>query len=166
VAAEPREVHIHPEDAREERQREQDDAHHRQDLQAVLLAVRDERLVRRLEPLDDFLVVVEQVPDPFGGVDDVVEVELEILRQEALGVPLEDTERRALRLDDLAVRDDLLLRVRDVADDLVARSLEDLGLDRVELRPDLVEDREAVVEEVVEDVVEEISGPFREQLLA
>ena len=49
----------------------------------VVLAVRDHRLVRRLERLDDLLVVVEQVPDPLGGVDDVVEVELELLRQEA-----------------------------------------------------------------------------------
>ena len=49
------------------------------------------------------------------GVDEVVEVELELLRQEALDAPLEQAQRRALRLDDLAVGDDLLLRLRDVA---------------------------------------------------
>ena len=54
-----------------------------------MLAVRDDRLVRRLERLDDLLVVVEEVPDPLGGVDDVVEVELEVLGQEALRVALE-----------------------------------------------------------------------------
>jgi hypothetical protein len=31
---------------------------------------------------------------------------------------------------------------------------------------DLVEDREAVVEEVVEDVVEEVAGALREELVA
>ena len=37
-------------------------------------------------------------------------------------------------------------------------------LDRVELGPDLVQDREAVVEEVVEDVVEEVAGAPEELL--
>jgi hypothetical protein len=50
--------------------------------------VRDERLVRILERLDDFLVVVEQIPDALARVDDVVEVELEVLGQEALDLPL------------------------------------------------------------------------------
>jgi hypothetical protein len=51
--------------------------------------VRDHRLVRVLERLDDLLVVVEVVPDPLGGVDDVVEVEFERLGQKPLGAPLE-----------------------------------------------------------------------------
>ena len=79
----------------------------------------DHGLVRVLERLDDLLVVVEDVPDALGRVDDVVEVELELLRQEPLDVALEQPQGRALRLDDLAVADDLLLDVRDVADDLV-----------------------------------------------
>ena len=66
------------------RQRQQHDAEDRQDPQHVVLVVRDHRLVRVLERLDDLLVVVEEVPDPLGRVDDVVEVELELLRQEAL----------------------------------------------------------------------------------
>ena len=45
-----------------------------------------------LERLDDLLVVVEDVPDALGGVDDVVEVELELLRQEPLDVPLEEAQ--------------------------------------------------------------------------
>ena len=44
-------------------------------------------------------------------------------------------------------------------------TLEHLVLDRVELVPDLVEDREAVVEEVVEHLVEEAARPLGEQLL-
>ena len=48
-----------------------------------------------LERLDDLLVVVEQVPDPLGGVDDVVEVEVELLGQEALDAALEHAQRRA-----------------------------------------------------------------------
>ena len=128
--------------------------------------MRDHRLVRRLERLDDFLVVVEDVPDALGGVDDVVEVEVELLGQEALDVALEHAQRRALRLDDLPVADDLLLDVRDVADDLLGASLEHVVLERVELVPDLVEDREAVVEEVVEHLVEQAARALREQLLA
>ena len=33
---------------------------------------------RVLEPLGDLLVRLEQVPDPLVGVDDVVEVDLEV----------------------------------------------------------------------------------------
>ena len=150
--------HVHAEEPGDQREREQDHRDHREQLQPVLLLVRDEGLVRGLEAVDDLLVVVEEVPDALGGVDDVVEVELEVLGQEALGRALEHAQRRALGLDDLAVGDDLLLRVRDVAHDVLGALLEDARLDRVELRPDLVEDREAVVEEVVEDVVEEVAG--------
>ena len=119
-----------------------------------------------LERLDDFLVVVEVVPDALGRVDDVVEVELELLRQETLDVPLEHAQGRALRLDDLPVADDLLLDVRDVADDFFGAALEHVVLERVELVADLVEDREAVVEEVVEHLVEQTARALREELLA
>ena len=157
-----REGHVHPEDAREQRQRQQRRAEDGEDPEDVVLAVRDHRLVRRLEPLDDLLVVVEQVPDPLGGVDDVVEVEVELLGQEPLDAALEHAQRRSLRLDDLPVADDLLLHVREVADDVLGAPLEHVVLDRVELVPDLVEDREAVVEEVVEHLVQEPAGPLRE----
>src|SRR5205823_9800358 len=94
-----------------------------------------------------------------------VEVELQVLGQEALYAPLEQAQDRPLRLDDLAVADDLLLRLRDVADDLLG-ALVDVVLDRVELGADLVEDREAVVVEVVEDLVEQPSRALREEPLA
>ena len=60
-------------------------------------------LVGGLERLDDLLVVVEHVPDPLRRVDEVVEVQLEVLGKEPLDVPLEQPQRRPLRLDDLAV---------------------------------------------------------------
>ena len=47
-----------------------------------------------------------------------------------------------------------------------ARPFEHVVLDRVQLRGDLVQDGEAVVEEIVEDVVEEVAGALREELLA
>src|SRR5205807_8298947 len=94
------------------------------------------------------------------------EVELELLGQEPLHAPLEQAQRRALGLDDLAVADDLLLDVRDVADDVLGALLEQRVLDRVELVRDLVEDREAVVEEVVEHLVEQPAGALREEALA
>src|SRR4051794_9779990 len=128
--------------------------------------MRDERLVRVLERLDDFLVVVEDVPDALGRVDDVVEVELQLFRQETLDVTLEQAQSGTLRLDDLPVADDLLLDIRDVAHDLFGATLEHVVLERVELEADLVEDREAVVEEVVEDLVEQATGSLREELLA
>src|SRR5712692_9090599 len=163
---EARKTDVHPEDARDQRHREEDHADHRQDAQHVVHLVRDDRLVRLLERVDDLLVVVEHVPDSLRSVDDVVEVELELLGQEALGMALEPAQRGALGLVDLAVRDDLLLDVGDVADDLLGAALEHLVLDRVELVPDLVQDREAVVEEVVEDVVEEVAGALAEQARA
>ena len=118
--------------------------------------MRDERLVRVLERLDDLLVVVEDVPDALARVDDVVEVELEVLRKDALDRALEQAERRPLRLDDLAVGDDLLLDLVDVGDEpLGALGRSDLLVDLLELEADLVEDREAVVVEIVEDLVEQ-----------
>src|SRR5581483_5903058 len=161
-----RKDHVHAEDARDHEQREHDERDDREDLEHLVLPVRHDRLVRRLERLDHFLVVVEHVPDALGAVDDVLEVELEVLRQEALDLALEQTERRAFRLHDLAVADDLLLDVRDVAHDLFGTAFEDVVLERVELVADLVEDREAVVEEVVEQLVEQAAGAAREQLLA
>src|SRR5207247_10641483 len=85
-----------------------------------------------------------------------------------------DTHERTLRLaksrrlvlDDLAVADDLLLGVGDVTADLVRAPLEHLVLDDVELVADLVEDREAVVEEVVEHLVKQSTRALREQPLA
>ena len=72
------------------RQRQQHDAEDREHVEDVVLLVRDQRLVRVLERLDDLLVVVEQVPDALARVDEVVEVELELLRQELpLDLPLE-----------------------------------------------------------------------------
>ena len=67
---------------------------------------------------------------------------------------------------DLSVGDDLLLDVRDVADDVLGLALEHVVLDPVELVADLVEDREAVVEEVVEHLVQQPARALGEELLA
>src|SRR5262245_3412714 len=75
-AVEAGEMDVHAEEPGDERQRRQHDEEDREDVEDVVLLVRDERLVRALERLDDLLVVVEQVPDPLARVDDVVEVEL------------------------------------------------------------------------------------------
>ena len=91
-----RDADVHAPDAGHQRQREHDHADRGQHAQDVVDAVRDHRLVRVLERLDDLLVVVEQVPDALGGVDEVVEVELEVLGKEALDVALEQPQRRAL----------------------------------------------------------------------
>ncbi|MEN3311732.1 MAG: hypothetical protein V7645_1061 [Actinomycetota bacterium] len=128
--------------------------------------MRDHGLVRALERLDDFFVVIEQVPDALRRIDEVVEVELELLGKEALDVPLEQSQGGTLRLDDLAVGDDLLLHLGDVGDDLLRAAILDVVLDRVELVGDLVEDREAVVEEIVQHLVEEAAGSLAEELLA
>ena len=166
MRADSREEDVHPEDPGDQRERQQDHREHRQDPEDVVLAVRDDRLVRALERFHDFLVVVQQVPDPLGRVHEVVEVELELLREETLDVPLEQSQRRALRLDDLAVRDDLLLHLGDVGDDLLGAAVLDVVFNRIELVGNLVEDREAVVEEVVEHLVQEPAGSLAEELLA
>src|SRR4051794_5788410 len=54
---------VHAEDPRDQSQRQDDDAEDREDAKDVVLAVRDQLLVRALERLDHFLVVVEQIPD-------------------------------------------------------------------------------------------------------
>src|SRR5207302_10288103 len=87
-------------------------------------------------------------------------------RQIDLLGPLQIAQDRTLRADDLAEVDDLLLGVREVANDLLGAALEDLLLDAVELVAHLAEHREAVVERVVDDLVEQVARPAREQLVA
>src|SRR4029078_95339 len=101
----------------------------------------EHRLVRVLETLDDLLVVLEHVPDPLVGVDDVVEVDLQVAltRYETVLGVLEVAQDAALGSDDLAEVDDLLLDVGDVADDFLGEAGEDLVLYDVELVADLAE---------------------------
>src|SRR2546423_9024211 len=54
---EAREVHVHAEDPGDQRQRQEDHRHYGQHAQDVVLAVRDDRLVRVLERLDDLLEI-------------------------------------------------------------------------------------------------------------
>src|SRR5581483_2414498 len=165
---EARKVYVLPEEPGDHGQREHHHAEDGEHVEDVVLLVRDERLVRVLERLDDLLVVVEEVPDPLARVDDVVEVELQLLGQESLHAALELPDRGALRPHDLAVRDDLLLHLVDVADALLRarRDVVDRLVDLAELEADLVEDGEAVVVEVVEDLVEQAPGAAREEVVA
>src|SRR3954465_13480231 len=86
---EARELDVHPEEPGDQGQRQQHDREDGEHSEDVVLPVRDDRLVRVLERFDDFLVVVEDVPDALRRVDDVVEVQLELLRKESLDVTLE-----------------------------------------------------------------------------
>src|SRR5204863_8277497 len=99
-------------------------------------------------------------------VPDVVEVDLQLVADELLLGALEVGQHRPLRADDLAEVDDLLLRVGDVAHDVLAAAEEDLLLEALQLAADLAQHREAVVEAVVDDLVEEVAGALREHLLA
>ena len=133
------------------------DAERGEHAQDVVDPVREHRLVRRLEALDDLLEVLEHVPDALGRVVDVVEVDVEVLGDVALRA-LEVLERGALRADDLAEVDDLLLGVRDVANDLRGAALEDVLLDALELVPDLAQHRERGVDALVDDLVEQVAA--------
>ena len=90
----PRHARVHAEQAGHERQRQEQHRQHGQDPQDPVLALVDDRLVRALQRLRDFLVVVEHVPDALGGVDEVVVVDLEVLGQEPRGVALQQPQRR------------------------------------------------------------------------
>src|SRR5215211_4812301 len=157
---------VHSEDAGEQREREDDHGEGGQYPQHLVDPMREHGLVRVLERLDDLLEVLEHVPDALGGVDDVVEVDLEVLGEVALLCALQIAQHGSLRTDHLAEVDDLLLRVRDVAHDLLGAALEDLLLEVLELVPDLPQHREAVVERVVDDLVEQIAAALREHVLA
>ena len=159
-------AHVHAPDARDQGQRQDHDAERGEHAQHLVDAVREHRFVGDLERLDDLLVVLEHVPDALGGVDDVVEVDLEVLGEVALLGPLEVAQHGALRPDDLAEVDDLLLRVGDVAHDLLGAALEDVLLEPLELVADLAQHREAVVERVVDDLVEQVARALREQRVA
>ncbi len=163
-----RHVHVHAPDAGDQGQRQDDDADRGQHPQDVVDAVGDHRLVGLGQRLGDLLVVLEHVPDPLVGVDDVVEVDLEVEvgRQVALLDLLEVAQDRPLRPDHLAEVDDLLLDVGDVAHHFLGAAVEDVVLERVELVADLAQHREAVVEAVVDQPVHQVAGAAREELLA
>ena len=157
---------VHAPDRGDERQRQDDDADRGEDAEGVVQAVREDRLVGRLERLDDLLVVLEHVPGALGRVVDVVEVDLEVVGDVALG-RLEVLQRRALRAHDAAEVDDLLLDVGDVAHDLRgALALEDVVLEALELVAHLAQHREGGVDAVVDDLVEQVARALGEQLLA
>ena len=157
---------VHPEDRRDQRQRQHDHAERRQHAQDVVEAVREDRLVGRLEPLDDLLEVLEHVPDALGRVVDVVEVDVELAGHVALGA-LEVAQRGALRADDLAEVDDLLLGVGEVADDLRVGAPSKMSSSRrSSLLPILRSIGNEASTHVVDDLVEQVAGALGEQLLA
>src|SRR4051794_31629451 len=159
-------VRVHAPDRGYERQRQDDDADRGEDAEGVVQAVREDRLVGRLERLDDLLVVLEHVPGALGRVVDVVEVDLEVVGDVALG-RLEVLEGRALRAHHAAEVDDLLLDIGDVAHDLRrALALEDVVLEALELVAHLAQHRERRVDAVVDDLVEQVARALGEQLLA
>ena len=82
------------------RRRQEDDAGRGEDLQAVVDVVGEDRFVRRFEALDDLLVVLQGVPDALRGVDDVVEVDVQLLGRRDVHGALEVTEGDALRPHD------------------------------------------------------------------
>ena len=158
---------VHAPDRGHERERQDDHRDRGQHPEGLVGAVRDRRLVGRLEALDDLLVVLEHVPHALGRVVDVVEVDVEVLGDVARLGALEVAERRALRPHDLAEVDDLLLDVGDVAHDLGGLlALEDLLLDALELVAHLAQHRERGVDAVVDDLVEQVAGALGEEVVA
>ena len=159
-------VDVHPEDARDEGQRQQDGAEGGEHTEDLVTAVGEHRLVGALERLDHLLEVLEHVPDAFPRIVDVVEVDVEIVRDVARLVALEVAEGGALRADDLAEVDDLLLDVRDVAHEILGPALEDLLLDAVELVAHLAQHGEGGVDAGVDDPVEQVARAIGEVLVA
>src|SRR6476469_8583658 len=159
-------VRVHAEDAGDERERQHDDADRGEHPEGVVQPVADDRLGGGLERLDDLFEVLEHVPDALGGVVDVVEIDLEVLGDVAAR-GLEILQRRALRPDDLAEVDDLLLDVGEVAHDLRRRvALEDVLLQALELVAHLAQHRERGVHGVVDDLVEQVARALAEQPVA
>src|SRR4051794_20641980 len=161
-----RHVHVHAPDRRDERQRQQDHAERRQHPEGLVASMGEDGLVGVLERLDDLLEVLEHVPDPLPRIVDVVEVDVEVVRDVARLVALEVAEGRPLRADDLAEVDDLLLDVGEVADDVLGAALEDVLLDAVELVAHLAQHRERRVHARVDDAVEQVARPLAEVLVA
>src|SRR5881397_72666 len=156
---------VHAPDRGDERQREEQDAEGGQHPQHVVEAMREDRLVGVLQALDDLLEVLEHVPDALGRVDDVVEVDLEVLGHVAARA-VEVAQGGALRADDLAEVDDLLLGVGDVAHDVGRAPLEDVALEVLELVADLAQHRERRVHAAVDDPVEQVARSAGEERLA
>src|SRR5436190_3531095 len=157
---------VHAPDPGHQRQREEDHREHGEHAQDVVELVGEHRLVGVLERLGGLLVALEHLPDALGRVVDVVEVEVEVVRDVARLGALQVTDHRALRADDLAEVDDLLLDVGEVANDLLGPPLEDVLLEALELVAHLAQHRKGRVDAVVDDLVEQVAGALGEHLVA
>src|SRR5256885_5030697 len=157
---------VHAPDPGHQRQREEDHREHGEHAQDVVELVGEHRLVGVLERLGRLLVALEHLPDALGGVVDVIEVEVEVVRDVARLGALQVADHRALRADDLAEVDDLLLDVGEVTDDLLRAALEDVLLEALELVAHLAQHREGGVDAVVHDLVEQVARALGEHLAA
>ena len=119
-----------------------------------------------LERVGHFLVVLEHVPDPFGGIGDVVEVDVEVVGEVPLLGALEVPKDGAHWPHDPTEVDDLLLDLRQVAHDLGGSTLEDVVLELVQLGAHLAQHRERGIDAGVDDPVQQVPGPLREHRVA
>lgn len=136
--------------------REKDGGKDREDFHGHIELIREKRIVCRLKRLDSFLVALENIPDADVRADKILEIDGEIPRYERMILLRKGIDDGTLRLERPSEVQDIALYDGYLPNHPGLVSGEDLRLDIVEIRGDMVQLRETGIEKQFEDLIEEM----------
>lgn len=149
-----------------DRDREHDGREDGEHLHGEIELVREEGIIRRLQGLDGLLVALENVPDADIRANEILEIDLQFIRDEWVVVCDERFENGSLRFQSPAKIEDVPFGDGDLIHHFFFLFGEDLTLDEIELLGDVIQSGEAGIEEYFQDGVEEVGGRFFEVIAA
>ena len=138
------------------RHREEDSRKDGENLHGEVELAREEGIVGGLKRFNGFFVAFEYVPDADIGADEVLEVWLEIIGDVQMVFCEERFEYGTLWFQRPSEIEDIAFENGNLEHHLFFLFREDLGFDEIEALGDVVEFREAGIEEDIEHSVEEV----------
>ena len=112
--------------------------------------------MRVLERLAEFFVCIQERPLPLNGIEDVVEVERQLLRNELLVLVLQRCNKRSLREENAAHGNDVSLESHDLAEEIhMLLALEETVFNFTELPGNGVHQREHIIKKLAHELVEQ-----------
>ncbi len=122
--------------------------------------VRKEGIVRRLERLDDFFVVLENIPEADVRPDKILEIDLQILRDKRTLFLKERFDNRSLRLQCAAEIKNISLDYRNLEYHFLFLAIENAVFNGIEILRDVIKSWKAGAEEHIEDMIHEMCWCF------
>src|SRR3989338_4461019 len=156
-----RKMHVHSIESRHEDGKERKNIDDGEDAHDGVRFVAQQRLMRFVQCITHFLGGFQQRPLALDGIQNVIEVDAEVGRNEFLVLVLQHGNERALRLDDAAHGDDVALHAENVAVHAgFGFTFEELLLHGAKSLLDGIHQRKPLVEELAHEFVEEIARSF------